>query len=111
MEIIIGEKFKTQIKSGQQWKVNTEHFMAYPELSKRKACLLFIGTKFTITHFPEWHFVTEFGKKFWVKPHEILEHCECLTIEEISIKKILETPKKVIEVKGKYKNRLTKIKK
>jgi hypothetical protein len=110
MEIIKSEKFKTEIKIGQNWIVESNHFMAYSNLNKRKEELICNGTEFKIIHPEEWHFLTESGKVFFAKPHDILEHCKCLEDSKIDIKKILNTPKKVIEVRGRYKNKLTKIK-
>ena len=96
---------KTEIKIGQEWIVESNHFMAFPNLNKRKAELIEIGIKFKIIHPEEWHFLTNNGKIFFAKPHDILEHCKCLEDSKIDIKKILETPKKVIEVKCSYMRR------
>lgn len=93
---------KTEIKIGQEWIVESNHFMAFPNLNKRKVELIEIGIKFKIIHPEEWHFLTNNGKIFFAKPHDILEHCKCLEDSKIDIKKILETPKKVIEVKCSY---------
>jgi hypothetical protein len=99
---------KIEIKIGQEWIVESNHFMAFPNLNKRRAELIEKGVKIKIIHPEEWHFITDIGKVFFSKPHDILEHCKCLEDSKIDIKKILNTPKKVIEVRGRYK--LTKIK-
>jgi len=91
-----------QIKIGQEWIVNSNHFMAFPNLNKRKPELIKIGTKFKILHVEEWHFLTDYGKVLFAKPHDILEHCKCLDDFTIDIKKIIETPKKEVEVKCNY---------
>lgn len=101
---------KIEIKIGQKWIVDSNHFMAFPNLNKRKSELIKNGTKFKIVHVEEWHFLTDNGKIFFAKPHEILEHCKCLEDFKIDIKKILQNPKKEIEVKCSYM-RKPKIKK
>jgi hypothetical protein len=105
MEIIKSGKFKTEIKIGQNWIVKSNHFMAFPNLNKRKAQLIFIGTKFKIIHPEEWHFLTESGKVFFAKPHEILEHCRCLDDISVNIEKILDSTREKKEVKGRYKKK------
>ena len=99
---------KIEIKIGQEWTVDSNHFMAFPNLNKRNAMLIDNGTKFKIIHPEEWHFLTDNGKIFFAKPHDILEHCKCLEDSKIDIKKIIETPKKVIEIRGTYKNKFIK---
>lgn len=69
---------KTEIKIGQEWIVDSNHFMAFPNLNKRKSELIDNGTKFKIIHVEEWHFITNSGKVYFAKSHEILEHCKLL---------------------------------
>lgn len=108
MEIIKSVKPKNEIKIGQNWKVESNHFMAYPNLNKRRAELICIGTKFKIIHPEEWHFITESGKVFFAKPHDILEHCKCLDDNGINIKKILDSSKEKKEVKCDYMRKIKK---
>lgn len=100
---------KTEIKIGQKWIVDSNHFMAFPNLNKRKSELINNGTKFKIVHIEEWHFLTDNGKIFFAKPHEILEHCKCLE-DKIDIKKIIQNTKKSIDVKGRYKKHVKNLK-
>lgn len=109
MGVIKSQTKIIQIKIGQEWIVDSNHFMAFPNLNKRKAELIESGIKFKIIHPEEWHFLTDYGKVFFAKPHDILEHCKCLEDSNIDIKKILDAPKKVIEVKGRYKKKLINI--
>lgn len=102
MRAVKSEIKRVPIKIGQEWVVKSEHFMAFPNLNKRRAELIESGVKFKIIHPEEWHFLTDYGKVFFAKPHEILEHCKCLEDSKIDIKKNLENPKKVIEVKCSY---------
>ena len=102
MEIIKSKKPKTEIKIGQNWIVESNHFMAFHKLNKRRAELICIGTKFKIIHPKEWHFITESGKVFFAKPHDILEHCKCLDDNSVNIKKALDSAKEKKEVKCSY---------
>ena len=110
MVIIEGNNFTTEIKVGQKWEVFSKHFMAFHRLKKHKPELIPAFSKFEILYPEEWYFRLDDGRVFFAKPHDILEHCNCLDDKTINIKKILETPKKVIEVKGRYKYKLPKTK-
>lgn len=100
---------KIEIKIGQNWIVESNHFMAFPNLNKRKAELIESGIKFKIIHPDEWHFITDYGKVFFAKPHGILEHCRCLDDTNVNIKKILDSTREKKEVKGRYKKKLINI--
>ncbi len=86
-----------EIKVGQLWKVNSNYFMAYPKLNKRVPELIQIETKFKIIHPEEWHFTIGSDKIFFAKPHEILEHCICLTEDKIDMLGIINPPKRKIK--------------
>ncbi len=91
-----------EIKIGQVWKVNSNHFMAFPKLNKRVPELIPNGTKFKILYPEEWHFITDDCKIFSAKPHKILEHCTCVSEEKIDILKIINPPKR--KIKGAHSN-------
>ena len=86
MEIIKGDKFRTEIKVGQKWKVFSKHFTAFHRLKKHKAELIPAFSKFEILYPDEWHFRLDDGRIFFAKPHEILEHCEIVDLPKKYLK-------------------------
>lgn len=108
MGVVKSEVKIIPIKIGQEWVVDSNHFMAFPNLNKRKAELIESGIKFKIIHPEEWHFLTDSGKVFFAKPHDILEHCKCLQDLIIDIEKILNNPKNKKDVKCSYMRKKTK---
>lgn len=101
MRAVKSEIKRVPIKIGQEWVVRSEHFTAFPNLNKRRAELIESGIKFKIIHPEEWHFITDYGKIFFAKPHDIYENCECLSISKVDFKDLLENSKKV-EVQCSY---------
>ncbi len=104
---MIVKKSNTQIKIGQKWKVNSEHFAAYFILNNRQTELIPIETTFEIMYLKEWHIKIDGERIFFAKPLDILEHCICLSKEKINLFEIINPPKR--KIRGahshiKYKN-------